>query len=197
MSTKAHEALFPALACYRYSKVNPVFSFFIHPLSSNMCLIKTTSHILSPHVPAQLFVLAMPSLFKLDQWGRSLNNSLMRFDAWFVYVTPQGDEVCYWWSSCQRSSCKPALSCAREKSPCSSSNSFSFTVYILGLEWNHQKQSVKLATGFIIWRACCRSPCFVLALVKITAAAVMCDWNIYCGRSASGGSRVRSWGVGS
>lgn len=144
MSTKAHEALFPALACYRYSKVNPVFSSFIHPLSSNMCLIKTTSHILSPHVPAQLFVLAMPSLFKLDQWGRSLNNSLMRFDAWFVYVTPQGDEVCYWWSSCQRSSCKPALSCAREKSPCSSSNSFSFTVYILGLEWNHQKQSGNL-----------------------------------------------------
>ena len=56
-----------------------------------MCLIKTTSHILSPHVPAQLFVLAMPSLVLCDQRGRSLNNSQIgtRFDALFVYVTPR------------------------------------------------------------------------------------------------------------
>lgn len=97
---------------------------------------------------------------------------------------------CYWWSGPQRSLRKPAPFCVRYKSPRDSSDCFSFTVYILFYFFGALSEIMKsspetckrlhhleglLQKSFVV----------VHALIKITAAAVMCDRNIYCGKCGS------------
>lgn len=179
-------------------QVNPVLSFFKHPPTSNMCLIKTMSHILTPHVPALLFALAMPCLFRLDQSRGSLNHSHIGTHVLMLYLFMwhQGDGVVVD-EAVLKGHCANLLRSVLDRNlPVTAPVLFLslFTFFCTPSEIIksspetckriHHLESL-LQKSFVV----------VLALIKLTAAAVMCDRNIYCGKRASGGSRPgSSWG---
>lgn len=111
----------------------------------------------------------------------------------YLFMWHHGDGGCYWWSSPQRSLRKTcSVLCEIEISPYRL-QLFSFHCLHSSPRVKSSKAAWKLVKGFIIWRACCKSPLLLSsASSKIPAAAVMCDRNIYCGKRASGGSRAGS-----